>query len=264
MLEINKRILEDIHKRLEIFGNLFQAPDLEFLIGSLDGLEPQMQRMKKCAEDLDDAAKTYLTPATKNLEIIIPTLQKIEFSLGDVRRKNIETQKSGNHEQTIAVKTETEKIDKLINEVRGLRLKIEKIITVKNIKIELPETFQLTVKDREIWIGNFLLSKPHAVGTNFETLEFVISKKANTPIKKSELPNYLKEEIGSRSLADILYQLGFTGEILKAFFPKRSKKGIIEYAGNKITKKGLESRGINIPLLMKQLEMAHIKNNRIT
>lgn len=260
MLEIHKRILEDIDKSLKLYGRFCQIPNLDFLTDTLASLEPQMQRMKKYAEDFDNAAKEYIIPATESFEIIIPTLQKIEFSLGDVRQKNIEIQKSGNPEQIVVAKTETEKIDKLINEIKELRQEIEKIAATKNVKTELPETFQLTVKDREIWINNFLLSKPHAVGTNFETLEFIRSKSANTPIKKSDLPNFLKEEIGGGSIADILYQLGFTKEILKAFFPKRSKKGMITYAGDKITKEYLQNKGINIALFMKQLEMAHVRN----
>lgn len=124
-----------------------------------------------------------------------------------------------------------------------------------------PKTFQLNIKDRYIWINDYLLSKPHAVGSNLSFFEHVRSKPANTLIKKSDLPQFLQEDIGNKDFAKILNELGFKDELLRTFFPKRSKKGGVAYRGDKVSKKDLENAGINTALLIKQLELAHLKNN---
>lgn len=124
-----------------------------------------------------------------------------------------------------------------------------------------PKTFQLSIKDRYIWINDYLLSKPHAVGSNLSFFEHIRSKPVNTLIKKSDLPQFLQEDIGSKDFAKILNELGFKDELLRAFFPKRSKKSGVAYRGDKVSKKDLENAGINIALLIKQLELAHLKNN---
>ena len=134
--------------------------------------------------------------------------------------------------------------------------------------VGLPKTFEIQVKDRYIWINNYLLSKPHAVGSNFEFFEYIRSKPPRTPIERNKMPDvgdgvgygYIKEAIKNKGFIKILNKLGFKGEILKAFFPKRSKN-IIVYRGDKITKKDLEKSGVKIPLFLKELELAHTRNS---
>ncbi len=41
----------------------------------------------------------------------------------------------------------------------------------KNKTDALPGRFEITLKDREVWINSYLLAKPHAVGVNYEFLE---------------------------------------------------------------------------------------------
>ncbi len=131
-------------------------------------------------------------------------------------------------------------------------------------KIFVPKTFEIQVRDRYIWVNNYLLSKPHAVGTNLEFFEYIRSKPANTKIERKNLPDFgrlaLKEQVKGKSFIKILNKLGFKGEILKAFFPKRGKN-VMVYRGNKITKKDLEKAGVKILLFLKELEVAHIKNS---
>jgi uncharacterized membrane protein len=124
----------------------------------------------------------------------------------------------------------------------------------------LPKTLEIQVKDRYIWINNYLLSKPHAVGTNFEFFDFIRRQPPNEKITKQKMPDSLKKEVGSKRFAKLLNELGFKDEILKAFFPKRGKN-MVAYRGDKITKKDLEKAGIKIPLFLKELELAHIKNS---
>ena len=119
----------------------------------------------------------------------------------------------------------------------------------------------ITVKDREIWVNSWLLSKPHAIGTNFEMFEF-ISQKPKENITISILPESLKSVLGNKSLSKVLYELGFKGELLKAFFIKRGKIGVC-YVGDEVTKNELVARGIRIPKLLKELEIANIKNRPV-
>lgn len=132
----------------------------------------------------------------------------------------------------------------------------------------IPDKYKISVKDREIWVNNCLIGKPHAVGSNFEFFEYVRSKPSNTLIKRDKMPNDgdgtnydgIKGEIKNKGFIKILNGLGFKGEILKAFFHKRSRDTLI-YRGDKITKEDLEKAGIRINLFLKELELAHTKNS---
>lgn len=130
------------------------------------------------------------------------------------------------------------------------------------------DTFIISVKDREVWVNDYLLSKPHATGCNFEFFEYVRSKPANTPIERDKMPKWgdgvgyasLKEETKSKSFIKMLNELGFKGEILKAFFYKRSKNSLT-YRGDKIIKEDLEKAGVKKSLFLKELDVAHAKNS---
>ena len=73
------------------------------------------------------------------------------------------------------------------------------------------------------------------------------------------MPEWLKQEIGRKRLVAVIAGVGFTGEIKKAFFPVVSKTSI-KYRGDKITTEELEEAGVRINLLVKQLELADMKN----
>ena len=130
------------------------------------------------------------------------------------------------------------------------------------------EVFEIKVKDKYILVNDYILSKPHSVGSNLEFFEYVRSKPPYTPIKRKEMPNvgdgvayaYTKDEIKNKSFTKILNELGFTDEILIAFFPKRGKDELV-YRGDKITKKDLEKSGVKIPLFLEELKVAHLKNS---
>ena len=130
--------------------------------------------------------------------------------------------------------------------------------------VAMPEIFKIQVKDNYIWINDYLLSKPHAVGSNLEFFEYIKRQTPNTKIERNKLPDFgglsLKQEVKNKSFIKILNELGFKGEILKTFFPKRGKNTVV-YRGDKITKKDLEGAGIKIPLFLKELELAHLKNS---
>ncbi|MFH0912237.1 MAG: hypothetical protein V1807_01095, partial [Patescibacteria group bacterium] len=125
----------------------------------------------------------------------------------------------------------------------------------------IPNKFIISVKDREIWINDYLISKPHATGTNFAFFEYIQTQSADTKIERRKLPDTLKQEVGKKRFVSMLNSLGFTGEITKAFFYKISEHTLF-YRGNKIEKESLEKEGIKIPLFLKELEVVHMRKSR--
>ena len=135
----------------------------------------------------------------------------------------------------------------------------------KAVEYSMPDSYKIFVKDREIWINEYLIGKPHAVGSNFEFFEYVRSQKSNTKINREVLPNFggslsLKEQVKSKSFIKIVNELGFKGEILKAFFYNRGKD-TLTYRGDQIVKEDLENAGVKKSLFLKELELAHARNS---
>ncbi len=126
--------------------------------------------------------------------------------------------------------------------------------------VGLPKTFEIQVRDKEIWINDCLLSKPHAVEINFEFFYYIRRQSANSKITKQDMPEWLKKEIGNKRFIKLLNNISFKSEIRKAFFYKVGQSSLF-YRGDKITKEELEKGGVKIPLFLKELELAHTKNS---
>lgn len=146
------------------------------------------------------------------------------------------------------------------NELKG-NGNIEHISTTT----EFVDKYIISVKDREIWVNQYLISKPHAVGSNFEFFEHIRLHPSHTKIERDKLPSKfgrssIKEQVKTKSFIKIVNELGFKGEILKAFFYDRGKD-TITYRGDEITKENLQKAGVKIPLFLKELELAHTKNS---
>jgi hypothetical protein len=131
----------------------------------------------------------------------------------------------------------------------------------------IPKKFRLTIKDRKIFINDYIIGNPQYHAKGFELLRYISeqAKKGNRTIKRADLPDSfgnisLKEKIRGTSFTKLLNELGFKGEILKSFFPERSKN-IIVYRGDIIHLKELKESGININVLLKELELANEKKN---
>ena len=126
------------------------------------------------------------------------------------------------------------------------------------------DKFKIKVYDRKIYINSYLIAKPHAVGVNFDFLEYIINQKSHTKISRENLPNAggvgIKNTIGNKGFIKILNSLGFKGAILKAFFYKRSNDSFV-FRGNQINREDLENAGIKIDLFIKELELANSRNN---
>ena len=135
----------------------------------------------------------------------------------------------------------------------------------KSVNIDEKDSLQfkkltVSLNDRIIKINEYILSKPHAVGANMKFFEAVYAK-PNIEINIDELPNIQKEDFEWKKTSKLLNSLGFSGEIMKAFFPKRTdKKPRIKFLKS-VSREDLEKRGIKINLLIKELERAHLKNS---
>lgn len=135
--------------------------------------------------------------------------------------------------------------------------------TLKSTADSTPEVFEISVKDREVWVNDYLISRPHAVGENLEFFEYVRSKSANTKIEWTAIPDnvgyeMLKQAIKNRRFVKILNALGFKGEITKAFFYKVGTK-CLYYRGDRVNKQDLKTIGVKISVFLKELELAHTK-----
>ena len=140
---------------------------------------------------------------------------------------------------------------------------LAKPIIKKDHSLTLPpknsKIFKLQCGDREIKVNEYIIAKPYAVGCPRGMFDYVRTQPKNKVIKKENMPEWLKQEIGRKRLVAVIAGVGFTGEIRKAFFPVVSKTSI-KYRGDKITTEELEEAGVRINLLVKQLELADMKN----
>lgn len=134
--------------------------------------------------------------------------------------------------------------------------------TITSHKADYPTKLKLKVVDREVWVNNYLIAKPHAVGNNYDFLEYVRKQPFNKPIIKDNLEIDLQEAMGDKTFFKILNALGFKGEIKRAFFYKVDARSLC-YRGDNLTLQQLKEAGVNIKLFVKELEVADAKYNPI-
>ncbi len=123
---------------------------------------------------------------------------------------------------------------------------------------ELPSVMSVLIKDRQIWINDFLLSKPHAVGGNKGFFEYVYEN-AGQLLERDQMPDYVTQDVKGKSFSKVLNELGFKGEILKAFCPERGKSQLT--FRKEVNAKQLEKDGINAGVLLQELQLAHTRNS---
>lgn len=128
----------------------------------------------------------------------------------------------------------------------------------QNAAKRAPAIFSIRVKDREIWVNDFLLSKPYGTGANMAFFEYVYQN-PDKELRRDDMPGHVKEDVGGKNFSKILNALGFKGEILKAFVPKRGKSSL--WFRREASKEQLEKDGIKIPLLLQELSLAHTRNS---
>lgn len=119
-------------------------------------------------------------------------------------------------------------------------------------------TFEVRVEDRKIFVNEFLLRQPHAAGRNMSFFEYVFAHPGRL-ITRDGLPQLIQDDVRGRLFPKTLNSLGFTGEVLKAFFPHRGKNEL--KFQNPVSKNDLVRRGIDIDLLFQELKLAHTKRS---
>lgn len=126
------------------------------------------------------------------------------------------------------------------------------------VLVGLPKELKVYIKDRQISVGDFILSKPHAVGAIKGFFEHIYEN-AGQPLERDQMPEYVTQDLKGRNFSKVLNELGFKGEILKAFCPERGKSRLL--FRKEVTTEQLEQEGINLSLLLQELQMAHTKNS---
>jgi len=238
--------INDKHDIISINNDYLKEKYEEIKIPGTPGNKPLLKTIYNVS--LEDF-KNYLLITIKDLNQLKEIKKRID--------KIIKEKKEKQETKTSRFNKETLKTEQLLD-------KLESNIKEKE-KIKGQKQFEVKVKDREIWINDYFLSKPHAVGSNLEFFEYIRNQIPNIKIERKNLSSQfdnlsLREQIKNKSFIKILNELGFKGEILKAFFPKRGKNMLI-YRSDKITKKDLEKAGVKMLLFIKELELAHLRNS---
>lgn len=288
-LEKTQRILEVILDQLELVGynrstGLAKIPldkltqkglnydEVNAIIEKIDGITPLNGKIKRAYRWFNKTLiidNTGLLLFKKQAEMAEMVYGKLAYTAVDLLDFTFVNDLPPEAELTHYIFIQINKNDLPEELKRAKKIMDKKIKTDTKADKEVqtkqePSKFVISVKDREIWVNEYLIGKPHAVGSNLEFFEYVQRQSPNTKIERNKLPDSgglsLKREVKSKSFIKILNELGFKDEILKAFFYKRSKDTLI-YRGDKITKKDLEKAGGKILLFLKELELAHIKNS---
>jgi hypothetical protein len=259
--------IADVWQRNVIYKNQFMVGDSERIDPSF--LDDIISTLKKLESEglvefkyiignplilLRNSKEKWKTPSVSDIAQSLSLQEQIFLEvIGNIDDYLTKT-KRGKREKP---ETKTNRFNEGVLKTERLLNELEKDI---NKRIAIPKVFKIQVKDRYVLVNNYLLSKPHAVGTNFEFFSFIRRQPPNSKITKQNMPDWLKNEVGSKRFIKLLNELGFKGELLKAYFPKRGKN-IVAYKGDRITKKELEKAGIRIDVFMEELKLAHIKNS---
>ncbi|MEI6296486.1 MAG: hypothetical protein WCO84_02450 [bacterium] len=137
--------------------------------------------------------------------------------------------------------------------------KPEVILSKNSSGYNIPKVFEVSTEERGIWINGCLLSYPHSSGKNMTFFEYLYDN-AGEKLELAKLPQEIKKEIKSKRVINMLNGLGFKGQILKAFFPKRSNKRDILFR-REVSVEELRKNGIDIDMLIEQLVSAHKRNS---
>ena len=120
------------------------------------------------------------------------------------------------------------------------------------------DVFRVNLKDREVRVNEFVLSRPHAVGRNMDFMEFILNSPTGE-INREDLPGQLRDDLTGTKFTKLLNGLGFTGPILRAFFPRRSEDSLTFL--REVSSAQLKERNQRADTLLQALKLAHIKNN---
>lgn len=115
--------------------------------------------------------------------------------------------------------------------------------------------FCVNKRGQEIWVNDeYLVHKPNFHGDNERFFEYVFNN-PDTEITKEKLEKDIKRKF-TKTFTKMVNGLKFTGEIRKTFFPNVSGKKAVKFR-KKVETQDLRDEGVNIELLVKELEVAH-------
>ena len=114
--------------------------------------------------------------------------------------------------------------------------------------------YEISIRDREIWVNDFLLSKPHAAGSRMSFFQYAYDN-PNRLILRRNISDLISMDFTGKEFTRLLNALGFKGELLKAFFPKRAKSAFL--FRNPVSMSQLLESGVDISKMEKELRKAH-------
>ncbi len=213
-------------------------------------------RMNATYGDIDELYRTVEGSDVLSKPDVQQALNDISLLLAKTKEENAKLTVA--KQKASAPQIPVQKIE--ITAMPALRFKSEKQARSPTEKSkDAPDAFSVSVKDREIWVNGSLLSKPYAVSGNKEFFDYVYEN-ADKSLTRDAMPDYAKEAVrGGKGFSKVLNELGFKGEILKAFFPERGKSALL--FRKSILTEQLAKDGINIELLLQELRTAHTRNS---
>lgn len=119
----------------------------------------------------------------------------------------------------------------------------------------------------QVWVKasgqRYLLASPNLNGPNDIFMGYAVSHEGQEVTRgKIEVEHGGDKILGRKNFHKIIHELGFSGAIKKAFFPKVSIGSFI--FRSKVTAKELTSEGVNIQLLLKELELCSLRQAHTT
>lgn len=156
--------------------------------------------------------------------------------------------------------------NKLVQEIIASLKEVKKLKSIslglKNMQllkvdcfVAQPKSFTISLKDRNLFINNYLIAKPHATGNNYEFISDVINQKPGTLVERKNLRAWLSDALNQhkdKRFVKILNDLHITGEIRNAFFPQVTDDSLI-FRGPTVLKSTLEKEGVNVKALIDKL-----------
>jgi hypothetical protein len=119
-----------------------------------------------------------------------------------------------------------------------------------------PKTFKLHIIDRSVFINSYLISKPHAVGLNFEFISYIVGQGAGSKIEYKNLPHNLADDINKKTdkrFIKLLSDLNFTGVIRDLYFSEIKDDSLV-FHGSLVNKKSAMKRNLIIKDIVSELD----------
>lgn len=154
--------------------------------------------------------------------------------------------------EPVAPRASEKKVDDLIQEIT-----INQKSSERN-----PDKFWVSKKGQEIWVNDkYYLTKPNYHDDNERFFDYAFEKaKPTIEFTKEQLEAETKRTF-SKDFNKLVNGLKFTGQIRKAFFPKVNGKTAVEFR-KEVEANQLQNEGINIELLIKELEVSHGRSKK--